>query len=156
MCDYSLMGLPNRMAREGEELVVHTFRTHTKGMTSVALSRSKAGSPFWGWLKNAFDLAKPIVTAVCIPPGAKLVLRDIPVDLQRSLKLMPAETVTFAQLSLADHGHRDGIRFANGTQLSLQCLADGQRVTVLSLDDLHPENEVREELHVRMRWVSER
>ena len=26
MCDYSLCGLPNRLAQEGEEFVVHKFR----------------------------------------------------------------------------------------------------------------------------------
>lgn len=27
MCDYSLMGLPNRLAVEGETLAVHRYRT---------------------------------------------------------------------------------------------------------------------------------
>ncbi len=27
MCDYSLMSIPNRLASEGEELVVHWFET---------------------------------------------------------------------------------------------------------------------------------
>ena len=34
MCDYSLMGIPNRLAREGEELVVYEFRTGSRGLTA--------------------------------------------------------------------------------------------------------------------------
>jgi hypothetical protein len=34
MCDYSLHGIPNRLAEEGEVLVVHRFFTGSKGLTS--------------------------------------------------------------------------------------------------------------------------
>ena len=42
MCDYSLAGVPNRLAMEGEELVVHRFPTGAPGLTSphTALARS--------------------------------------------------------------------------------------------------------------------
>lgn len=33
MCDYSLRGIPNRLAREGEDLVVYQFRTGARGLT---------------------------------------------------------------------------------------------------------------------------
>ena len=36
MCDYSLCGIPNRLAVEGEELVVHRFSTGSMGMASLA------------------------------------------------------------------------------------------------------------------------
>ena len=31
MCDYSLMGLPNRLAKEGETLILIQFQTGTSG-----------------------------------------------------------------------------------------------------------------------------
>jgi len=34
MCDYSLAGNPNRLAVEGEELVVHPFPTGALGLAS--------------------------------------------------------------------------------------------------------------------------
>jgi hypothetical protein len=34
MCDYSLAGIPNRLAVEGEELVVHPFPTGALGLAS--------------------------------------------------------------------------------------------------------------------------
>ena len=34
MCDYSLHGIKNRLAREGETLNVHRFNTGSKGLTS--------------------------------------------------------------------------------------------------------------------------
>jgi hypothetical protein len=35
MCDYSLAGVPNRLAVEGEELQVHRFPTGALGLTSA-------------------------------------------------------------------------------------------------------------------------
>ena len=34
MCDYSLMSIPNRLAREGEELIVHRFACGAMGLAS--------------------------------------------------------------------------------------------------------------------------
>lgn len=133
MCDYSLMGIPNRLAREGEELVVHTFRTRTKGMTSLALLSRRARPAFWEALKSIFWPATTKPVAVCIPPGAQLRLLDIPADIQHSLNVGPIEDVAFTQSSLVEYNHRDALRFGNGVILSLQDLADGQRVTVLNL-----------------------
>ena len=36
MCDYSLCGIPNRLAVEGEALVVHRFLTGSMGLASRA------------------------------------------------------------------------------------------------------------------------
>lgn len=35
MCDYSLYAIQNRLAEEGEELVLHRFETGTIGFTSA-------------------------------------------------------------------------------------------------------------------------
>jgi len=73
------------------------------------------------------------VPAVCIPPGARLQLRDIPSRLQNEMGVGPAEIVTFTQISAAVNSYRDAVRFENGRELRLQELREGQRVRVLDL-----------------------
>jgi len=82
MCDYSLMAVPNRLAHEGEDLVAHRFPTGSLGLASPAdLKRAaepcpKSRTTFWRAIVEFFDPpeTRP-VAAVCIPPGARLVLR---------------------------------------------------------------------------------
>jgi hypothetical protein len=139
MCDYSLMNVPNRLAREGEELVAHRFASGTMGLASyVDLYPShppaSARRTFWSAVKQFFEPAIAAqVPAICIPPGARLVLRDIPDQMQRQLRVGPAEGVTFTQLTAASHSYRDAVRFPNGREVLLQCLGEGQRVKVLAL-----------------------
>jgi hypothetical protein len=121
MCDYSLAEVPNRLAATGELLVVHRFSTGTIGLKS-----------FHRRLREVLLPARTV--AVCIPPGARLALQDIPKNLQNQLSVAPVETVTFIQRTLEANVHRDGIRFANGREILLQQLTPGQRATVLSLD----------------------
>lgn len=111
MCDYSLYSLRNRLATEREELVVHRFETCSVGLASPS----------------------DLTTAVCIPPGAHLILRDIPERLKTDFELRSEEEVVFEQRSLDAHVHRDVVRFGNGRQLTLQRLQEGQRVAVTSL-----------------------
>jgi hypothetical protein len=70
---------------------------------------------------------------VCVPPGARLLLHNIPERLQQQLGVSAQEEVTFTQLSAEAYRHRDAIRFANGRQVLLQNLPQGQRVAVLCL-----------------------
>jgi hypothetical protein len=63
MCDYSLAGMPNRLAVAGEQLVIHRFSTGAQGLTSPKFPGS--------WSSRE-------TPAVCIPPGARLRLRNIP------------------------------------------------------------------------------
>ena len=120
MCDYSLASLPNRLAVEGEQLVVHRFATGTLGLTSAC--------PGWK------DILLPSRTpAVCVPPGALLLLRDIPGPLQCRFGVRAVEEVTFVEQSAAAFIYRDAVRFANGREILLQDLRCGQRVDVLSL-----------------------
>ena len=86
MCDYSLAGIPSRLAVEGEQLVVHRFPTGSLGLASPCASASKQ------W----FPKQTP---AVCVPPGARLLLKEIPKCLQREIGVGPAEEVIFVQLS---------------------------------------------------------
>ena len=141
MCDYSLQGLPNRLAAEGEELVAHRFRTTTIGFTSPqelqAIAEAQATqkrSGFWTAIKSLFSVEmKPSATAVCIPPGARLWLQDMPVRLQREFDVGPNEEVTFTQLTAQPYAYRDAVRFSNGREILLQKLEPGQRAVVLRL-----------------------
>ncbi len=140
MCDYSLMAVPNRLAQEGEDLVAHRFPTGSLGLASPADIKRLADPPqparksIWCAVKEFFNPPKTEpVPAVCIPPGARLMLQDIPVRLQHELGVGPVEDVTFTQLTAAVNSYRDAVRFPNGREVRLQELREGQRVRVLDL-----------------------
>ena len=140
MCDYSLMAVPNRLAREGEALVVHRFPTGSLGLASPESVRRKAAADRprrSGWLATVFEFFSPpaveAVCAVCVPPGARLPLYDIPPRLQLEGNAGACAEVTFTQLTAAAHMYRDAVRFANGREVRLQELKEGQRVRVLDL-----------------------
>jgi len=140
MCDYSLMSFPNRLARAGEELVAHRFACGAIGLASPAdvqaqrtpmtLRLRSAWSDFWG---APCQRKSQDVVAVCIPPGARLLVWDIPEKLQLELEVRPTEEVTFTQLSASPFEYRDAIRFRNGGEILLQRLSEGQRIRVLGL-----------------------
>jgi hypothetical protein len=132
MCDYSLHALRTRLADEGEELVVYRFPTGSLGMTSPSeLEMHEPDYRHAGWQPH-FN-PKESACAVCIPPGARLLLRDIPDRLRTQLGLHQEETVEFIQMSATEWRHRDGVRFPNAQEILLQRLAEGQRIIVLSL-----------------------
>ena len=141
MCDYSLMHFPNRLASEGEELLVHRFPSGSLGLASPADVNAKRREPscgrarsFWASLKEFFDAPQRCeITAVCVPPGAQLMLEDIPERLCKQYGLEAQEEVRFEQLTQASNVYRDGVVFRNGTKLRLQQLLEGQRVTILAL-----------------------
>ena len=139
MCDYSLHLFPNRLGVEGEELIVHRFGGTSLGLASPCdLPPLKAECPtrwtrFKNWLQRPMFETNTRISAVCIPPGASLVLRDIPKTLQRELCVAEVEPVTFTQTSAEVNIYRDAVRFANGRQVLLQRLSEGQRLTVVSL-----------------------
>lgn len=163
MCDYSLMAVPNRLAREGEDLVAHRFPTGSLGLASPAdLKRAIDPPPparknFWRAVVEFFNPPKSEpVPAVCIPPGARLELQDISVRLQQELNVSAAERVTFTQISAAVNSYRDAVRFHNGREVRLQELREGQRVRVLDLSaaeelDLDRLREERAEFSYRLR-----
>ena len=152
MCDYSLMSVPNRLAKEGEELVAHRFVTGTMGLASASDLRPTAKArTFWSVLKEASSPSSPKpVAAVCIPPGARLRLNDIPERQQRKIGVGPAEEVTFTQITAASHSYRDAVRFRNGREIRLQELNEGQRVLVLDLS-LAEASDLTEEMVIRER-----
>ncbi len=152
MCDYSLNHFPNRLAQEGEMLVVHRFPSTTLGLASPVDFQVSAGaksdrsrSGFWAKVRGFFILPEvKIVPAVCVPPGAQLLLQNIPARLQEELNVRPDEEVVFTQLSADAFSYRDAVRFGNGREVLLQRLEEGQRALVLSLS-LPDELPLREE-----------
>src|SRR6266567_6356520 len=119
MCDYSLAAFRNRLAVEGEELMVYRFPTGCLGLISpddpAAVKRESGVS-------QARFTPREIPCAVCIPPGARLLLHDIPEHLQRQLGVGAEEHVTFIQTSAEAYRYRDAVRFKNGREILLQSL----------------------------------
>ena len=141
MCDYSLVGISNRLAVEGEPLEVHRFPTGTLGLASPCPSQSR-----WWSAKQT--------PAVCIPPGARLLLRDIPKGLQQQFSVRGTEEVAFVQLSDTAYQFRDAVRFNNGREILLQQLQCGQQVEVLSLSSGDFEHEGHRRLEEEYQRIS--
>ena len=146
MCDYSLHGIKNRLANEGEHLFVHKFHTGSKGLASVtdlrnlenpALAPAGVWARFKCWVENQLrwinEDMKRAIPAVCIPQGARLHVDGIPAPMQKQFGVGPREEVTFVQLTAEPFRYRDAIRFNNGQEILLQQLSDGLRMDVLSL-----------------------
>ena len=162
MCDYSLHVYSNRLAAEGEELVVHRFGGASLGLASPfdlrpVISASSCCQTanqvkWWSALKEWFIGTQPQshsdihTPAVCVPPGARLLLQDIPRALQRELCVAEVEEVRFVEISAQVNTYRDAIRFKNDRQLLLQALREGQRVTVLSLTETRVDERALPEL----------
>jgi hypothetical protein len=109
MCDYSLEVYGTQPAREGEKYVTTRFPSGTIGLTAFG-----GGS-----------------TAVCVQCDTKLMLEDIPPELQEALGVSAREEVTFIRL---DRGsYRDGVRFRGGKEISFQQLKPGVAVSVTHL-----------------------
>jgi hypothetical protein len=157
MCDYSLMEFPNRLAVDGEVLVVHQFRSGSLGLVSPVergnLQTKSGHRKFLMAVKRLFCLpeASP-VSAVCIPPGARLVLHDISIEVQRELSLGPEEEVKFVQLSAAENHHRDAVRFKSGQTVRLQELKVDQRVEVVDLGYAEVEEPDTPGIPVKLGW----
>lgn len=101
MCDYSLEMYGSRPAREHERYVTTRFPSGSIG----------------------FAAPGDCNTAVCVQYDTPLVLENIPREIQTALSVREMEDVTFVRL---DHGaYRDGVRFANGRQISVQQLSTG-------------------------------
>lgn len=153
MCDYSLCGLPNRLAKEGELLEVHKFSTGSMGLASPLELQTKpqeeAGKGFWQTMRSLFQSRFQPETAVCIPPGADLILKGVPQHLQQRYGVEEIEGVKFVQTSAVANTHRDAIQFENGRIAGLQDLPEGLQVEVLSLARVYAD-ELQEPVHASM------
>jgi hypothetical protein len=106
MCDYSLEMYASRPAREGERYVTTRFPSGSVGLSAPG----------------------DCTTAVCVQYDTNLRLENISGDLQTRLGVRAEEDVVFARL---EHGaYRDGVRFANGKEVSLQLLGSGVGATL--------------------------
>lgn len=155
MCDYSLHTYPNRLASDGEDLVVHRFGAGSLGLAApadlapvISASREAQGSIWrraqaWFLGRNPRWEAEKHVPAVCIPPGSRLILSDIPKNLQRELGVGEVEEVQFVEISAEVNTYRDAVRFSNGRQALLQQLREGQRARVLTIgvEEFEPADE---------------
>ncbi len=142
MCDYSLMTIPNRLAVSGEDLIVHRFEAGSVvGLASACDLRKRKEHRrvqphgLWPRVKDFFNPPDaPPIPAVCIPPGARLLIQDIPPAMQRECGFQEeAEEAVFTQITAAVNTFRDAVRFQNGVEVLLQRFAEGQRVRVLDL-----------------------
>jgi hypothetical protein len=146
MCDYSLHGLKNRLAVEGERLFVHKFHTGSKGLASAADLRALENpipAPDGIWARARYwieSLGKPsseelmkMLPAVCVPPGARLYVEGIPAYLQDEYKVGEAEEVVFTQISANAFEYRDAFRFENGREALIQRFNEQTRVEILCL-----------------------
>src|SRR5262245_34775920 len=135
MCEYSLHTIPNRLAIEGERLITYRFPTYTVGLAATAeieaansaqCGREVSGS-WWRALKNWLNRPRRLVgiNAVCIPPGARLRISELPKGVRRKYSLDPVEEVTFTELTADAYQFRDAIRFRNGATLPLQRFEEG-------------------------------
>ncbi len=118
MCDYSLEAYRSQPAKEGVGYETHRFTSHSIG----------------------FIAPGDAVTAVCMACGMRLRLEDIPERVQRSVGVTADEAVTFTRLETGTY--RDGVRFANGREITLQQLGPGVRASVI--DGLTSKPELRE------------
>ncbi|WP_421696150.1 hypothetical protein [Aestuariivirga sp.] len=127
MCDYSLEMYLSRPAHEGERYVTTRFPSGSMGLTAP-------GQPG---------------TAVCMACDTELALADIPADLAARHGFAARERATFVRL---DSGvYRDGLRFANGVELSLQQIPAGVSVELVPVEPVKlPFAEVAEETKTRV------
>ena len=87
MCDYSLYTVKSRLACEADDLVLHRFDTGSLGFCAAAALQEEADrgalargwSSFVGWLLPRKRWCGGM-TAVCVPPGAQLMLTEVPKD----------------------------------------------------------------------------
>ena len=110
MCDYSLEMYASRPARESEKYVTTRFPSGSIGLAAPG------------------DCA----TAVCVQYDTHLKLEGISPEMQNRLGVKATEEVVFARL---EHGaYRDGIRFTNGKEVSLQLVGAGVSITIAAKD----------------------
>ncbi len=140
MCDYSLMGMPSRLAVAGDELVVHRFGAKSVGLAACLdvrrrFQHRKSGNKgLWACLRVFLRPVDTPIRTVCIPPGARLLIRDISAKLQRECGFCEeVEEAVFTQVSTTVNTFRDAVRFQNGVVVLLQRLDEGQGVRVLDL-----------------------
>ncbi len=106
MCDYSLEMYGSRPAREGERYVTTRFPSGSMGLASPG----QLGTP------------------VCMACDTRLSIADIPAELAARHGIPASAEATFVRLDTGSY--RDGLKFDNGAELSLQQLPAGISVAI--------------------------
>ena len=133
MCDYSLQGIRNRLAEQGEILTVHRFQTGSKGLTSPRYLSPVEKPKTWLTALKQFFSVPAEECAVCIPDGARLRISGISNGIQKRHAVCAEEVVTFRQLSAEAATYRDAVEFRHGEKVRLQELDEGQTVEILAM-----------------------
>jgi hypothetical protein len=121
MCDYSLEMYASRPARESEKYTTTRFPSGSIGLS----------------------VPGDCTTAVCVQYDTRLSLANISSDLQTRLDISEQEEVVFARL---EHGaYRDGVKFANGKEISLQLLGAGVSISLAVIEKPLPAIEEKPE-----------
>lgn len=108
MCDYSLEIYRSRPAAKGERYVLDRFPSGSKG----------------------FSPAKGCGTAVCMEADTRIRLEGISEPLQTLFDVESTEEAVMIRLDTGPY--RDGVRFRNGREASLQRLNDGVTASVIA------------------------
>lgn len=127
MCKDSLDTIPTRLATEGQKLVTHTFPDGAAGFISSmdCFSRRRR-------FLHIFRRPEP-VSAIYVPFGTRLILKNIPAPIQEKYRVQPEEGAIFVLMHRTFDSCRDGLRFANGREIHLRELPAGMPLEVLSL-----------------------
>lgn len=139
VCDYSLYAIRQRLACEGDELVTYRFETGSIGFAGVSdveqqAARLHAARGLFGRVIDWLRLGNTsCVTAVCMPPGARVELDATSVRRQDNIGLQPQCEATFDEITPESFMYRDALRLGDGRVLLLQSLPEGVRAKVLSL-----------------------
>lgn len=120
MCDYSLEIYGSQPAREGERYVTSRFPSGTIGV----IVPERPG------------------TAICLACDTRLAVDGIPAELRKAHDLGEREGATFTRLDTGSY--RDGLRFGNGAEVSLQRFPPGVGITVGTLLEMRVPLEIEQ------------
>ena len=133
MCDYSLYTFPNRLAREGEDLMAYRFSSGCVGFTASAEAMPSDRTHGPNWLQWDWPVLRTWFfprtcfgpAAVCLPPGSRVRLDPVAAALRWPLGLCESEEAVLTQGIADEFRYRDGLRFQNGKEIFLQTLPSG-------------------------------
>jgi hypothetical protein len=114
MCDYSLEMYGSRPARESEKYVTTRFPSGTIGLASPG----------------------HLSTPVCVQCDTQLLIEDIPARVQKKFGIGDKARAIFTRLDTGSY--RDGLKFGEAQEISLQELEPGIAVSVVALLEKTP------------------
>lgn len=145
---YLLHSVGNRLAREGEELVVGRLDNGSLAFVAerdlAKLERKKES--IWADFFNCLLFRTSAnISTIRIPAGAHLFLRNVPLSVQESLGIGHSEEVIFSEISGRGYSYRGALILPNQTRVLVEDLCKGIEATVLCFSSDTPAD--KEELH---------